>query len=145
MYLLVIANLIASSSSSKTTEFPGGASRRGLQKREGCEYWSVLALERTTLHVQPSGSCPWPCAGSTEPPCCDPSSIVLLLCPLMKHETVCSPEINVLCNPKTMRTHVTLLEPCAMPVLLFYYGTMFLQIQLLSQLLLDLPYLPFKR
>lgn len=106
---------------------------------------SIVALEGTTLHVQPSGSCPWPRAASDEPFCCDPSSIILLLCPLMKHVIVCGPEINALCHPKTMRTHVTLLEPCTTAVLLFYYGATFVQTQHLSQLLLELPYLPFKK
>ena len=87
---------------------------------------SVLAPEETTLRVQPSDSCPGPRAASTEPPRCDPDSVVLLLCPLMKHAIVCGPEIKALCHPETMRTHVTLLEPRTTVVLLFYYGATFL-------------------
>lgn len=100
---------------------------------------SVLTPEGTTLHVQPSGSCPWPHAASAKPPRCDPNSVILLLCPLMKHVIVCGPEINALCHPKTMRTHVTLPEPCTTAVLLFYYGATFLQTRCLFQPLLELP------
>lgn len=113
---------------------------------EDVGHCSVLILEGTTLSVQPSGSCPWPCAASAKPSRCDPDSVILLFCPLMKqHATACRPEINALCHPKTMRTHVTLLEPGTTAVLLFYYGATFLQTRRLSQPLLELPYLPFKK